>query len=149
MIDEISALNDPTYRLYKEREKRNAPMTHPAPHAKRCETCDHYTDGNYYDLCAGIVMEPIGIFDWVKTHGCASHCLICPSPQSPICDRCIADQEPFCIGCYRLKQHNATIRNATLDLIIKFRTDNAKEYKIHDMWVAEAEYLQSLRKEQP
>jgi hypothetical protein len=55
-----------------------------------------------------------------------------------------------CVKCLEedkttMLEHDTAIRNATLDLIIKFRKDNAKEYKIHDMWVAEAEYLQSLR----
>lgn len=28
---------------------------------------------------------------------------------SPICERCCKDQEPFCIGCYRLQPHNDVI----------------------------------------
>jgi hypothetical protein len=51
---------------------------------------------------------------------------------------------------FACEKHDAAIvRTATLALlddITKFRKDNAKEMKIHDMWVAEAEYLESLRR---
>jgi hypothetical protein len=70
--------------------------------------------------------------------------------QSPICDRCIADQEPFCLGCYRLKAHGAAIRNATCEPIKSFyerfkHLDKILSEREHDcpmstcyaeMWVA-------------
>jgi len=36
-------------------------------------------------------------------------------------------------------------RDKVLDLITTFRKEQSKELKIHDMWVAEAEYLKELR----
>ena len=36
-------------------------------------------------------------------------------------------------------------REKVLDLITTFRKEQSKELKIHDMWVAEAEYLKELR----
>jgi hypothetical protein len=48
-----------------------------------------------------------------------------------------------------LSRHDAAIRKAereqVLDDIITFRKRESKEYKIHDMWVHESEYLESLR----
>jgi predicted Fe-S protein YdhL (DUF1289 family) len=46
---------------------------------------------------------------------------------SPICDRCKTDQEPLCIGCDRLQQHDTTTRNATLEQVIEDYSRELKE----------------------
>lgn len=37
------------------------------------------------------------------------------SEPSPICERCKTDQDPFCIGCERLKEHDRAIREDTFE----------------------------------
>jgi predicted Fe-S protein YdhL (DUF1289 family) len=52
-----------------------------------------------------------------------------PAPV-PICDRCKLDQEPFCIGCERLKEHDALVaqqaKKEVLDELI-LMIDTAQE----------------------
>lgn len=38
--------------------------------------------------------------------------------QSPICDKCESGEEPFCIGCYRLKNHDGAIMAAERERIV-------------------------------
>jgi predicted Fe-S protein YdhL (DUF1289 family) len=37
---------------------------------------------------------------------------------SPICDRCKTGQEPFCIGCERLKPHDAAIAKSAREQVL-------------------------------
>jgi hypothetical protein len=45
----------------------------------------------------------------------------------------------------RIRKERKAEREQVLDDIITFRKRESKEYKIHDMWVHESEYLESLR----
>jgi len=51
--------------------------------------------------------------------------------------------------CPAWKQIRKEERDKVLDLITTFRKEQSKELKIHDMWVAEAEYLKELRQAEP
>lgn len=98
------------------------------PHPQRCETCKHYTDGKYFDLCLGIVMEPIGVFDWVKVYGCASHSI--PQPEKKLvqclCEMC----RMTVLQCIGLKQsERESEREKVLDDFTKLiNYDNRKRY---------------------
>jgi len=49
-----------------------------------------------------------------------------------------------CITCHD-EETKQSEREKVMDLIEKFRKDQSKELKIHNMWVAGAEYLKELR----
>jgi len=52
---------------------------------------------------------------------------------------------PFCQDHMVRDDTHQSEREKVLDLITTFRKEQSKELKIHDMWVAEAEYLKELR----
>lgn len=71
------------------------PMTDQQPHPQRCETCVKYSVHTYsvhtntrIRFCDGIVITGCGedacVFEWVKTHGCASH----SSAIEPVPENC-------------------------------------------------------------
>jgi hypothetical protein len=84
------------------------------------------------------------------THFCVYKQMICPvylRVSNPVPARNIIDTD-LCICSLTEQQCKDKINQAREVLlldIIKFRKDNSKELAIHPMWVAEAEYLESLR----
>ena len=106
------------------------------PHPQRCETCQYYELRPEIDECMKCnhpsfkddmnMHDILGVeFDRIEMMGCASHSSA-PTEQS-------------------IRQ-DATEK--VLDLIETFRKEQSKELKIHDMWIAEAEYLTELRKQE-
>ena len=98
----------------------------------RCETCKDI-------LCKcnpkqdGIQFSPNWIF--TRKYGCASHSDFQSERYRPVC-------YPDCENEKHIRKEE---RDKVLDLITTFRKEQSKELKIHDMWVAEAEYLKELR----
>ena len=72
----------------------------PARQQQEANTCIHSQVCRYRFIndapCSSLVCQ------YFATH-------TSPPAPVPICDRCKTDQEPFCIGCERLKKHDAQV----------------------------------------
>lgn len=114
------------------------------PHPQRCETCESFRwvppakPTGYCEWCFHEVQKD-DICGCAPSHYTQSH----TSPPVPDCDDAII--EAFVKG--KVAGARAA-REQVLDGIIAFRKRESKDYKIHDMWVYEAEYLESLRAHQ-
>jgi len=105
------------------------PMTDQQPHPQRCETCVKYSvhTKTRIRFCDGIVIPGCGedacAFEWVKTHGCASHCSASEPPE--ICCKC--EDTPDVCGSDRIRceraQAASEAREKVLDVIEKW-SDN-------------------------
>lgn len=87
-------------------------MTASKQHPQRCETCVKYSVHTYSvhtktRFCDGIVITGCGedacVFEWVKTHGCASHCSASEPPE--ICCKC--EDTPDVCGSDRIRCERA------------------------------------------
>ena len=122
----------------------------------------HINDCIHFDYCK-LEQRRQGFCDtnfycthYHKPKDCATH----TSPgtaASPICDRCKTDQEPFCIGCERLKPHDAQVakaaREQVLQQVIDYCKKEAKENPDDEAWYDStmenvADYCESLRAQQ-